>query len=305
MLITKKNHYNPCLWTAYWNFNYYHNEDLKNSQKARNQQIYSLNLIGNKILTTTVEKVFYEKGMGIANITYNSVLDFTKRNQPHDFNDIQNTPKKYFNDLIMDFENFFTILDELIQNPLKSIIHKNEINTIEDKIHIASFIVDLKLRNYKNFNNLVYLNSQQKKPKFELFWNLKKDFSDPEYLMKMIIPIVASEWILYRSNKFSFPLGDDPILINRKNILFALSPKMLLKINFRKKVPPENICIIKDNINFLNYKDFMGRTVQNSYREIIFSDKAVLEKLKNSRVYKNKINELKRILTKAHSACHN
>ncbi|WP_179009704.1 DUF4238 domain-containing protein [Winogradskyella forsetii] len=261
MSITKKNHYNPCFWTAYWNHDYYHNHEYRKSANARNQKIQSLNLKGNKILPSKTEDVFFEKRMGLANVSENEVLDF---------------------------ENFFTTSENLIKEPLFSIIEKNEIDSLEEKTHISSFISDMILRHYKNFNGLIDDYNKKGKQKIELFIDLKNDYSTSDFHKAQIIPLLSSEWIIYQSKDFKFPLGDNPILMNDKNILFALSPKMLIRINYKKKVLPDTACVVKHKMNYFTYRNFMRRTIISSDREIIFNEVGVLEKWRKSKVYQKK-----------------
>lgn len=77
MEITKRTHYNPCFWTAYWNPDYYQSaiQGLKVGQKPRDQMVYSLNIKANKILRTKVKSVHYEKNLGVAEITYEEALE--------------------------------------------------------------------------------------------------------------------------------------------------------------------------------------------------------------------------------------
>lgn len=289
MPITKKTHYIPCFWTAFWNSDYYHFENIRRTQSPRKQIVKSLNYSANKIITTKTEKVFFEHGMGLSDITYNSIIDFANRNNESCFNDIINLSPDSYSDLVIDFENFFTTMEDLVKEQLVNIIVKNEINTISEKAYIASFISDLIVRNYKNFDNLSLIYEKMNKPKFELFWNLRNDFSNPVVHQQLIIPIVASEWILYRTSCFKFPLGDQPVLSNKRNILIALSPTLLLKVNLKKKVSPKKICKNKKGVNYFVYREFMQRTISDSFREIIFNDEDLLNSWKETRVYKEKI----------------
>ena len=261
MSITKKNHYNPTFWTAFWNYDYYHNADYRKENSSRYQNVYSLNLKGNKILQTTVENVFYEKKMGLAEIDENTVLDF---------------------------EDFFTTYENLPKKSLLDVIQQNEINSLEEKTWVSSFIADLMIRHYENFNRLVERYISDGKKKLDFVIDLGKDYSSTDFHKSQIIPLVSSEWIIYKSEKFKFPLGDNPVLINNKNILIAISPKMLLKINYNKIVKPESKCIIKHKINCFLYKEFIYRTIDSSNREIIFNNKEFLEKLQKSKVYRKK-----------------
>jgi hypothetical protein len=72
---TKRNHYNPCFWTACWNPDFLGAvmNDLKKQGDARQQTVYSLNLRSNIIRQTTVDDVFFQKNLGIAKISPESI----------------------------------------------------------------------------------------------------------------------------------------------------------------------------------------------------------------------------------------
>ncbi|XLS29624.1 hypothetical protein ACJD0Z_02110 [Flavobacteriaceae bacterium M23B6Z8] len=262
MSITKKNHYNPCFWTAYWNYQYYHNEEYRRKNSPRIQKIYSLNIKADNIFPTITEKVFYEKRMGLAEIK---------------------------DDVILDFENFFTIQENSAKSVLIKVIKQNNIESLEEKTWIASFIYDLMIRHYENFNSLVDKYISNGKNKIDFLIDLNNDYSSTEFHKSQIIPLIASEWSIYLSKEFKFPLGDNPILINNKNILLAISPKMLLKINYKKHVTPEKICEIKHKMSCYTYRNFVYRTITSSNREIIFDNIDVLEKWRKSKVYLKKV----------------
>jgi hypothetical protein len=262
MSITKKNHYNPCFWTAYWNYQYYHNEEYRRENSPRIQKIYSLNIKADNIFPQTTEKVFYEKRMGLAKIN---------------------------DDAILDFEDFFTTHENLPKKVLIKVIEQNNIESLEEKTLIASFISDLMIKHYENFNSSVDKYISHGKKKIDFLIDLNNNYSSTVFHKSQIIPLIASEWIIYLSKEFKFPLGDNPILINNKNILVALSPKMLLKINYNKLVMPEKICEVKHTMNCYTYRDFVYRTIASSNREIIFDNIDVLEKWRKSKVYLKKV----------------
>ena len=66
MAITKKNHTNPCFWTALWNPIYYNNFiSGNNTAKAREQIVFSLEIKVPKILQRKVKDVHYVDGLGL------------------------------------------------------------------------------------------------------------------------------------------------------------------------------------------------------------------------------------------------
>ena len=81
---TKKHHYNPCFWTAHWNPQFLEGalKGERDLARARNQQVFALNVKSNKVYRTSVENVHYDKSMGVAEITPEAAKDFCKRNFP-------------------------------------------------------------------------------------------------------------------------------------------------------------------------------------------------------------------------------
>src|SRR5688500_18990587 len=81
---TGRNHYNPCFWTALWNVAYYENwiTGKPLPGRARDQTVLALNLRAEEILTTKVDRVHFDQGLGKAEITAESMKSFCKRRHP-------------------------------------------------------------------------------------------------------------------------------------------------------------------------------------------------------------------------------
>ena len=75
---TRRNHYNPCFWTALWNEDYFREycSDTARGSSPRDQVVYALNLHAAKVLRTTVEKVHFHKDLGVAEIDPESARRF-------------------------------------------------------------------------------------------------------------------------------------------------------------------------------------------------------------------------------------
>lgn len=83
MTFTKRNHYNPCFWTAHWNAEY-HRVAVAGAQTsaARTQRVHELSVKSDKVFESTVENVHYDKHLGVAEITREAAEDFVRRNHP-------------------------------------------------------------------------------------------------------------------------------------------------------------------------------------------------------------------------------
>ncbi len=288
MPITKDNHYNPCFWTAYWNSEYYFKKknDPNFKGKAREQVIFSLNLKSNKILSTKVDNVFYEKGSGIARITKKEMLDYCKRNVPSEYQDVSDYYEKNPQDTFIDFENHFTGIENVIRDVLESIIKTRNIKDISDKTYLSFIIFFQILRNHNTLKEFENYFDSKSLPKFELFINLKNTLSSNEAIWGLILPILSSKWTLYRLKRNRLPLSDNPVLIRPLHIFMALAPDLLIEIDLKKKVSVDNICKISNNLSLLKLREFKKRTITNSSREIIFGDSRLLEKWQKSSAYK-------------------
>jgi hypothetical protein len=84
---TKRNHFNPCFWTALWNEEYFENwvRAEQSNTEPREQLIFALNLRSNKIYKTKVANLFYEKNLGLAEITVESIKRFCLRWHPQEY----------------------------------------------------------------------------------------------------------------------------------------------------------------------------------------------------------------------------
>jgi hypothetical protein len=274
MSVTKNNHYIPCLWSAYWNSNYYNSGG--SSLKAREQVVFSLNIPRKKILQPKVENVFFEKRMGLADLNKQEVIEYFKRNG------MEYNESELNDDLTWDFENFFTIMDASSEKVLKKVISTGKIETLEEKAELGWFIHTLQLRNYSIFNKSLDTFDLFGRPKFEMLLNIKWTLSDTELMMKIMAPLLMGTWTLYRSKEFKFPICDNPILkYGRTDCLLPISPKLLLRVEFNKPVnvntaPP---CNHKKLPLFFVYSDFIERTIRNAKRDIIFPEQKLLQKI--------------------------
>ena len=169
MKITKKNHYNPCFWTAYWNPQYY-NSVLSNtncSLDPRKQKIYSLNIRANNILDTTIENVHYEKHLGIAKITSDSAKKYCRKYYPEGYNELSKLFEENPNSLFLDIENIFTSLEQNeAYKILLSVIKKNKIENSDEKIFLSSFIILHNLRNHALMKSMVEISEKVGNEKF-------------------------------------------------------------------------------------------------------------------------------------------
>ena len=117
MSITKRSHYNPCFWTAFWSPQYY--EAFQNGEAdnltPREQVVYALNVKSNRILETTVDDIHYEKNIGSVEITFEAAMAFVKRNYPNAYKGFHKTSRTTDYPIYLNVENLLTDIEGLRQ----------------------------------------------------------------------------------------------------------------------------------------------------------------------------------------------
>ena len=269
---TIENHFNPCFWTAYWNFNYLDakRKGKKISKPPREQIVYNLNIKANKILLDKTKNLFIQKRAGIAEIKNDKEYQRLKENAP---NQIE-LPFEA-DDLILDFENHFTEFENVSKGAIEKTIVSKKIETIEDKTFIAFFILMQSFRNHRNLDNFISDNVKEGRSKLDLFIELKNSLTNRDKLASILIPIVYCKWKIYSTNKPIFPLTDHSVLNKNDNIFFPISPDLLIEVKLGKKT--EEICSYSNKISKWKYLRFKNRSILFGTREIIFGNDELLK----------------------------
>lgn len=157
MNIAKKNHFNPCFWTAYWNRDFYAAATTsKQRPDARNQRVFALNVKANKVISLTVENVHFDKHLGVAEITPDDLKSFCKRNFPGDYESVCRELDTNPETVYLDFE---PVLSTLENTPAYQVLHdvipKQRIDTQLERSFVSSFIYIHMLRGHAILNSLV------------------------------------------------------------------------------------------------------------------------------------------------------
>jgi hypothetical protein len=280
MGLTKRNHYNPCFWTAFWNPTYYDNyvHDSGVILVPREQVVYALNVKSDKIVSNSVENVHYDKNFGVAEISFETAKEFCKRHHPNEYEEFcrKSTEDEY--PIFIDFEDFLIRLEETPPyRVLCDVIKRQDLISAEEKAFLASFVFLQLLRSHAIMNSALEWNAKIGIEKFEYFVLLKWFLSNPDILYPPIAYLALAEWTLYRTYQDSFPLTDSCILVQPQSIMVALSPKFLLEITPQVQ-SSDAIWHTKNGIDKNKLVEFRRRTIGNTFREIIFSDKEILKR---------------------------
>ena len=296
MDITKRNHYNPCFWTALWNDRYYE-EFLKTAQHSlppREQEVFALNVRGNIISQQKVENVHFEKGLGHAEITFEAIKQFVKRNYPTKYDDFCRNSDKRDYPIFWDFENYFTGLESSpAYKVLLDVAKRRDLASSNEKECLADFVYLQWLRSHTVLNSMIEQNSTSGIEKFECYAFLRSMLIHPERTQPVVARLARSHWTLYRTENDTFPLTDSPILVQRYGIMVALSPRLLLEISL-KVTAAENQWDTQNGIGQSKFADFRRRSIGTTFREIIFSEQSVLENWQSTKDFRKRVALLKR-----------
>lgn len=257
--------------------------------RSRNTKIFVLNLRSNKILFQKTDNVFFEKKAGIAKITRAEALEYCRQFFPGQYEELRSYYDKNPSDLIMDFENHFTGLEDSYKDSLEELIINQKIAGIVHKTEISFFIAFQLLRNHTALKQAEEFYKHQNLAKFVVFVDLKHTLSDTNKLGSLILPYVSSRWTLYKSKKMIFPLSDNPVLYRPKHIFLPLSPDLLLEIETDRKVEPAKRCKVKRRISKRLVNEIIQRTIENSSREIVSFDENSLVQIQQSEAFRSQI----------------
>lgn len=291
MEITKRNHYNPCFWTALWNPIYFDAflKGAHNKMVAREQMVYALSVKSGNVFHSKVDNIHYDKNLGMAEITYEASLKFCKRYYPEKLEEFRkiNSLKDY--PVFIDLEDLLTHLEgSRTYIALLETIRNQTVVTPFEKSILACWVYEQLLRGHTAMSSSLEWNAQIGIEKFEYFVLLQWALSDSKFLFKQVGPIALSHWVFYRTRKDTFPLSDSPVLVNDESVMVTLSPSLLLEI-FNQPGTGEISWDVKDEIGDQELDEFQKRTIGNSFREIIFSDKQLLEVWKQTDAFKNRV----------------
>ena len=290
-ILTNNNHYNPCFWTAYWNELYYETalKEENTLLKPRDQKIFSLNFYADKIFPSKMEKVHFDKNIGVAEITPESMKRFCARWAPLELEKFSDDLKNHPENLIIDFEDILTGIEQKCgYDSLIQFVKTEKIESVQHKGFLSCLFVYHALRSYEMMNAMINNFQNIGVDKWEYFWLLKNAWGNSLILARAVTPIAFSQWIIYRTDKHKFPLCDSPVMVNQASVMVVLSPRLLLEITLNVK-SPEDIWKIKDGISSSKYREFRRRSIQNSFREIIFHDESELQCWRKTKEYKSRV----------------
>lgn len=288
---TKRNHYNPCFWVAYWNEEYFRaaTASTETKLKPRDQTIFTLNIRANKVVRTTVDNVHFDKGLGIAEIAPDSMKDFCKRRFPSEYDEFCKNLGENPEILYHDFEDILTGVEKVGgYSSLIEAVKRGGLSSVEHKGFLTCLLVIHVLRSHEVMQSMIEFSGIKRMPKWEYFWLLKNAWSNKLVLARAVTPLAFSQWVLYQVEQPRFPLCDSPVIVGRNNIMVILSPRLLLEINLN--VPwPEDHWIERSGISNSKFREFRRRAISNTFKEIVFSSSEELETWRRLPEFKTRV----------------
>ena len=287
MKFSKRNHYNPCFWTAHWNPEYFERAISRRADglKAREQRVFALNVKSARTYETAVDNVHYDKDLGVAEITSEDAREFCRRNFPDQYEqfclDIEDHPETVY----LDFEDILTGLEKSpAYTTLKDAIVNQRIQAPKEKALLAGFVIMHWLRSHAIMNSMIEWWNELGMKKFEYFWMLKHSLGNTKQLFSLVMLVAPFRWHYYRVDRDTFPLNDSPVLIGPDSVMVALSPRLLLEID-RTQRQPETTISYSNHVAPEKLEEFRRRTIANTFREIIFGHESLLEQWAMSREF--------------------
>lgn len=289
--ITKRNHYNPCFWTAYWNPDYYRLAIAGKGQilKVRTQRVHVLNVKSARIHESSVGNIHLDKHLGVAEISREAAENFALRHHPDLYEQFLREDELAPYPVYLDFEPFLSGIERTRPyQVLIDVAKRGAIQSAEEKVNLGCFVVLHQLRGHAIMNSMIEWQAELQRHKFELFIELKWLLESPEALFRLVHPLVACQWTLFATASDTFPLCDSPILVKPHSIMVALSPRLLLEIQPQIS-GSENAWRVRRSMELGKLTEFRRRTIGNTFREIIFGDRKVLERWHNTPEFRSRI----------------
>jgi hypothetical protein len=287
---TKRNHYNPCFWTALWNNEYF--EAFMNgtttSRPARQQVVHALNVRSGRVYATTVESVHYDKGLGLAEITPDAMKKFCRRRFPQEYERLSARVADHPESLWMDFEDILSGVEGIAgYEALMDAARRGSFVSAEHKGFITCLLIIHAMRSHEMMASMIESTGAAGMEKWEYFWLLKNAWGSPFVLARATTPLAAATWVLYRTADHRFPLCDSPVMIGRDTVMAILAPRLLVEIHLNAR-SSEDQWVAKDGISSSKYREFRRRAIANAYREIIAHDGEELDRWRSLPEFKRR-----------------
>jgi hypothetical protein len=246
--------------------------------------VWALNLRGDKILETVVERVFVNKGAGLAPLTQEVVLDYYKKYRPDELHDVPELKVP----LVLDFENHWTALERsMAYETALRVGVTGQINGFQDLAGLACFLFLHALRSNSVMTSILEAAEADGISRFEFFKMFKEYLCDENAMGKFVGPVSFAKWTFYRNENPLFPIPDSPVLIDDFEIMAALSPYVMASVDLRQIGEGQKVRIY-DHVPNHVLATYRRRSIANTFKEIVASEPGTLREWQSTKHYANR-----------------
>jgi hypothetical protein len=230
------------------------------------------------VYETTVERVHFAKGLGVAEITPDSLRRSCKRRVPENYAKVEEYLETHPESVFLDFEEILFAVERIARYDLLiETAKQGRFSSDEQKGFVTCILVIHAMRSYEMMTSMIDHVEEAGMQKWEYLLMLRRAWATSEILARPAVVLAAAQWTLHRSNQHCLPLCDSPIMIKRDSIMAAISPRLLLEVDLTKPYT-EKPCELIDTIGPEKYEEFRKRSIANTFREVIFHNPEELER---------------------------
>lgn len=286
----RRTHVNPCRWTAWWNPDYF--ERACGGQvglQPRRQRVAVLNLVADRVYDNVVENVHFLSGAGLADVTPEVMARIADKRGLHG-DDVGMPSRNY----ILDIEQLLTGLESAgTYTTLFEVIAKGRIDSIVEKAWLSLLVIEHWFRTPLAIGAFERATDSCELERVEALMHLRQLYLEPPpFVASSASALTRSQWIVYRTDEHAFPLSDAAFLVNPRSILFPCSPRMLIEIHRRQRLPSLGI-VHKGAPPRGKLREYRTRCLERTSKEVIFHDRDVLEEWRRSPEGRRRIAQLK------------
>ena len=266
--------------------------DLQHSE-PRKQVVHSLNLYSGRIYPTTIERVHFQKGLGVAEITPESAVNYCEKWFAEKVAELKDYVATNPKNVYMDFEEILEGMEK--QHAYQALMRAARIGNFESVSHkgfVACFLLIHAMRSIELMTTATRRAAANGMAKWEYLKLLRDTWCNPSALACAVLVPAFSEWTLWRTAEHTFPLCDSPMMLDRDSVMAVLSPRLLLDINLNVS-RPESYWRIRDELPRNKLAEFRRRSIGNTFREIIYHDTSVLREWMKSEHAKRRMERLR------------
>jgi len=265
---------------------------------AREQEVFALNIRGDRIYRTKVERIHYDKNLGIAEMTPDGMKNYCLRWFPGRYDSFARHVDEHPESLFIDFEDILSAIEGKDgYNSLLHIARNSGISSPEHKGFLTCNLVMHAMRSHEMMTAMINATGSLGLEKWEYFLLLKNAWGNPLILARAVTPLALASWVFYRTSTHCFPLCDSPVMINSDTLMAVISPRLLLEVNLNTTAPSEDSWTIQDGISPEKFSEFRRRAIANTFKDIIFHDVDELERWRTQPEFRARIITLSNLTT--------